>query len=308
MHDARQEHRLVVGFPDFAPTVEAEYPRFFEVGPRVLTAMHSVADREYEAPEPHQRAILNLAMVAGVSLVEVVTLTGNGLAHGAMKIVRSLMETAINVEYFRLRPAAFEDYRAWVHVERFRKIEFVREHLPDVFRTIDAETVATIAREMDRVRPRFEQVRQDGARRLRSSWSTQTLAERSAVAGFSDTYKTINPLASSFVHETMSGLIEHDQSIWPSRESQSNNTKWIKSQIPSCCQSRNRRQQLIPEPQPSLCGSIRQGIPLRRTKMMPERQARSVRRGRPPCGLGNGIGKRDSIKFHNASGTSAPAI
>src|SRR4051812_38498622 len=57
-----------------------------------------------------------------------------------------------------------------------------------------------------------------------------------------------------------------DQSIWPSRESQSNNTKWIKSQIPSCCQSRNRRQQLIPEPQPSPCGSIRQGIPLRSTK------------------------------------------
>ena len=76
-----------------------------------------------------------------------------------------------------------------------------------------------------------------------------------------------------------------DQSIWPSRESQSSNAKWIKSQIPSCCQSRNRRQQVMPEPQPSAFGSIRQGIPLRSTKMMPARRARSVRRGRPPCGL-----------------------
>ena len=98
-----------------------------------------------------------------------------------------------------------------------------------------------------------------------------------------------------------------DQSIWPSRESQSSKAKWIKSQIPSCCQSRNRRQQVIPEPQPSLCGSIRHGIPLRSTKMMPTRQARSVRRGRPPCDLGDGFGRRGSIKFHNASGTSAPA-
>jgi hypothetical protein len=121
MHDnAKPARRLIVGFPDFAPTVEAEYRRFFEVGQRVLTAMHSVADREYAAPEPHQHAILNLAMVAGVSMVEVVTLTVNGLAHGGMKIVRSLMETAVNIEYFRLRPAAFEDYREWVHVERFR--------------------------------------------------------------------------------------------------------------------------------------------------------------------------------------------
>ena len=77
-----------------------------------------------------------------------------------------------------------------------------------------------------------------------------------------------------------------DQSIWPSRESQSSNAKWIKSQIPSCCQSRNRRQQVMPEPQPNAFGSIRQGIPLRSTKIMPARQARSVRRGRPPLRLG----------------------
>jgi hypothetical protein len=210
MHDnARPERRRVFGFPEFIPTVEAEYPRFFEIGPRVLTAMHSVADREYTAPEPHQRAILNLAMVAGISLVEVVVLAVNGLAHGSMKVCRSLMETAINVEYLRLLPATFEDYREWVHVERYRKVEFVRVHLPDIFRTIDAEAITSITREMNRVRSRFEHVRPDGTRRLRSSWSAQNLAERAAVGGFSETYKTINPLASSFVHETMSGLLEH---------------------------------------------------------------------------------------------------
>ena len=208
MHDAGNVRR-VFGFPDFAPTVEAEYPRFFEVSPRVLTAMHSVADRPHAGPEPHQRAILNLSMLAGVSLVEVVILTVNGLAQGAMKIVRSLMETAVNVEYLRLRPAEFEDYREWAHVERFKKVEFVREHLPQVFATIEPGTIAAIQREMDRVRPRFERVRYDGTRELRSSWSAQNLGNRASVAGFSETYKTINPLASSFVHETMSGLMEH---------------------------------------------------------------------------------------------------
>jgi hypothetical protein len=64
MHDnARPEgRRRVFGYPDFIPTVEAAFPRFFEVGPHVLTAMHSVADRECAAPEPHQRAILNLRL------------------------------------------------------------------------------------------------------------------------------------------------------------------------------------------------------------------------------------------------------
>ena len=42
-----------------------------------------------------------------------------------------------------------------------------------------------------------------------------------------------------------------DQSIRESRESQSSNAKWIKSQMPASCQSRKRLQQVIPEPQPN---------------------------------------------------------
>ena len=48
----------------------------------------------------------------------------------------------------------------------------------------------------------------------------------------------------------------------------------------------------------SFFGSIPQGIPLRSTKIMPARQAQSVRRGRPRRGLGKGIGRIGSIKPH----------
>jgi hypothetical protein len=95
------------------------------------------------------------------------------------------------------------------------------------------------------------------------------------------------------------------QSIWPSHESQFSNTKCINSQIPACCQSRSRRQQVMPEPQPNSFGSIRQGLPLRSTNMMPERHFRSARYGRPPRGLGKGGGRRNSINSHNVSGTSS---
>ena len=211
MHDnARPERRLVVGFPDFIPTVEAEYPRFFEVGQRVLTAMHSVADRAYAAPEPHQRAILNLSMLAGVSLVEVVVLTVNGLGHGAMRIVRSLLETAVNVEYFRLHPEAFEDYKEWFHVERFREIEFLREHAPEIYAQVDADAVRDATRQMARVRARFLTRDRNGkSRGLRSGWSSLNLDARAVATGFADSYRLINPLASSFIHETMYGMLKH---------------------------------------------------------------------------------------------------
>jgi hypothetical protein len=66
-----------------------------------------------------------------------------------------------------------------------------------------------------------------------------------------------------------------DQSIWSSRASQSSSAQWIRSHTPACCQSRKRRQHVIPDPHPSSCGSICQGIPLRRTKTIPVRHARS---------------------------------
>jgi hypothetical protein len=81
-----------------------------------------------------------------------------------------------------------------------------------------------------------------------------------------------------------------DQSIFSKRASQSNSTKWINCQIPASCQSRNRRQQVMPEPHPSSCGSIPQGMPLRNTNTMPARHVRSAKRGLPPVGFAFGVG------------------
>lgn len=212
MHDnVRPEgRRRVFGHPDFIPTVEAAFPRFFEVSPHVLTAMHSVADREYTAPEPYQRAILNLSMLAGVSLVEVTVLTVNGLGHGAMRILRSLLETAINVEYFRLHPDTFEDYQEWIHVERQREFEFVRKHAPEMHAELGEETIEQARKHMARVRPRFLARDRNGkSRGLRSGWSSLNLDQRAVETGFVESYQLINPLASSFIHETMYGMVRH---------------------------------------------------------------------------------------------------
>jgi hypothetical protein len=74
------------------------------------------------------------------------------------------------------------------------------------------------------------------------------------------------------------------------------------------CQSRKRRQHVMPDPQPSSCGSSPQGIPLRRTKRMPMRHARSGIRGRPPFGRVGGTGRSGAIRSHNRSGNSTAAI
>jgi hypothetical protein len=78
-----------------------------------------------------------------------------------------------------------------------------------------------------------------------------------------------------------------------------------RSHTPARCRSRRRRQHVIPDPHPSSCGSICQGILLRRTKTMPVRHARSHTRGPPPCGRREGIGKNGSTRSLNGSASRA---
>jgi hypothetical protein len=81
-----------------------------------------------------------------------------------------------------------------------------------------------------------------------------------------------------------------DQSISSACPNSSSSAFQIFFQTPAACQSRNRRQQVMPLPQPNSVGRYSQGQPLRRTKRMPVRAARSETRGRPPLGFGGSGG------------------
>lgn len=77
---------------------------------------------------------------------------------------------------------------------------------------------------------------------------------------------------------------------------------------PASCQSRNRRQQVMPEPPPISRGSISHGIPERNTNRMPVRAARDDTRGRPPLGFGRSGGNNGSTINHRESGSNGEAI
>lgn len=94
------------------------------------------------------------------------------------------------------------------------------------------------------------------------------------------------------------------QSIRSACPSRSSRSWWRRLQTPAFCQSRRRRQHVMPLPQPISLGSISQGMPLRRTKRMPVRAARSGTRGRPPFGLGFSVGNKGATNIHSLSSTS----
>jgi hypothetical protein len=99
-----------------------------------------------------------------------------------------------------------------------------------------------------------------------------------------------------------------DQSISPARPSSSSSRRQTLSQIPARCQSRRRRQQVIPLPQPSSCGRYSHPQPVRRTNRIPVSACRWGTGGRPPLGLGLSGGNSGSMRSHNSSVSSGLAI
>jgi len=98
------------------------------------------------------------------------------------------------------------------------------------------------------------------------------------------------------------------QSIWSAWRSLFKSRWWMFSHTPASCQSRKRRQQVIPEPQPISWGRYSHGMPVRRTKRIPVSALRSGMGGRPPFGRGGRFGRSGSINSQSLSVSSGLAI
>jgi len=98
--------------------------------------------------------------------------------------------------------------------------------------------------------------------------------------------------------------LARDQSISSAMPSRSSSTRCSRAHTPARCQSRSRRQQVTPLPQPISCGSISQGRPVCNTNKIPVKAARSGTRGRPPWGLAGSGGSSGSMTLHSSSLTN----
>jgi hypothetical protein len=197
--------RAVFGYPEYGQQVHDAFPKFFEVVPRLTDSLNDLTSRAYPKPEPYQRVILNLGMLTAISMFELVTLAGNGFGLGAMKIARTVMETAINAEYLRLFPAECDFYLSWHWIEQHKLLVWIRQNAPDLLNEILQEQIERGEREFEQVRAQYQKPNGD----LRGSWCNLDLGTRAARTGFSGAFKLINPVSSELIHGTFGGLARH---------------------------------------------------------------------------------------------------
>jgi energy-coupling factor transporter ATP-binding protein EcfA2 len=113
-----------------------------------------------------------------------------------------------------------------------------------------------------------------------------------------------SPLAGT-VELSMLARLQSIRSASPRRVSR---VRCSSCQTPASCQSRSRRQHVMPHPHPISWGRSSHWIPVFITKTIPVRQARSGIRGRRSFFFGPGFGSNGSTIDHNSSLTSGLAM
>lgn len=167
-------------------------------------ALNSNVDGGYDRLEPWRLAVLNLGRLSSVGMMELITLAANGCGHGAMKILRSMLETTIDAEFLRLRPERFSECLDWSHFERWKLYESLKRVAPAAYEQLGNTETARAKGEFDRVRPILQQGGRD-----RTRWCGMNLREEAKQAGLEALYEPINPLASRLLHGGMFGLLLH---------------------------------------------------------------------------------------------------
>jgi len=104
--------------------------------------------------------------------------------------------------------------------------------------------------------------------------------------------------------------IARDQSILSAPRRCASKIRWSSSQTPARCQSRSRRQHVIPLPQPISCGRYSQGMPVMRTNKMPVKASRLPMGFRPGYRNLRGLtlGKIGSTSDHRVSSNTGLAM
>lgn len=127
--------------------------------------------------------------------------------------------------------------------------------------------------------------------------------------------RTIGGVRSSFspaptARTEVESMTTREKSIRSAARNFASKISCSRSQTPACCQSRRRRQQLMPDPQPISEGSSLQRMPLLSTNSIPVSAARSATGLRPGYRkrLGLAGGKSGSINAHNSSSMIGLAI
>lgn len=191
---------MQVGYPDFWPVVLEKHKKCFAVtqtlGP-TIDDLFSVAHTE-----PLHKVCRHLAKMVANSLGAVFLLGMNGYGIDAIKIARTMFESAVTLAYLRKHSDEFDDYFDFHFIVAMNRHWYMEKHAPQHLKRVTPEAIAAIHQGYARVVSRFAV---NG--RVRGRWSKRPFSQLCADLGLEAHYLSFYALASNITHANISGVM-----------------------------------------------------------------------------------------------------
>ena len=189
------------GFPEFRAGVGRSHRPMLAIAEKFLAMGREMTegirlDRLQELVRLLTRTVAN-------SMRSVMVLVENGCGTDALKIARTMFETAVTIHYLHSHPELVQDFVDFLWVKRKRHHEYLLKFAPKEAERLDPSSVAELNAEYDRVKGRFMGSRE----KIRNSWHKADRREMARKVAAEGMYGGMYPILSSLTHMDMLGLV-----------------------------------------------------------------------------------------------------
>lgn len=191
--------RISVRFPEFSAQVYSQYRALFEAYERLQTLPNQLFN--FPVKGDLAATLRRLAILAWNSFGAVCTLVLNGYGNDAMKIVRGLFESEINLSYLQRHPDKLDDYLAYEHILR---MEIYRQMSPQQQAAVPPAQVQQVKESAEAAKKRLVDAK---GKPFRHGWCEISIRDRAKEAGRLDIYNTVYRWSCSMHHGDVGALI-----------------------------------------------------------------------------------------------------
>jgi len=147
--------------------------------------------------------VKQITQTAANSMESVLLLVCNGCGVDALKIDRTMFESAVILHYLDEHPGLAKDFIDFLWVKRKRHYDYLVNSAPGNANRIPPEKLREILENYERVRPRFT----DKKGKVRNSWCKASLKEMAEEVGGQSMYGGIYSLGSSMMHTDILAIV-----------------------------------------------------------------------------------------------------
>jgi hypothetical protein len=163
--------QLIFGIPSEWKGFEERHPLFLERFPHLRDALTTAFIRTGTSSNAIDKFVFLYGRLCGEDFFEVLLCCGNGYGSAGQKLVRSLYERAVTLQYLHEHPAELDDFMDYHYIQNYKLVKPIEETLGAG--TIPADVVAESKAKYEEVKERFMVTACEdcGRKRLNYTWN-----------------------------------------------------------------------------------------------------------------------------------------